>query len=568
MTRLHQIRSQRLLRHFFHSFFDNEIIAPAGEAHQTFVSAAALLGGLGFTLSLIFALRYGIGLTGASAAYRQWAAVSDNLIVVLLTMALMGLLTVLAWDSLLPTRRDAHILSAFPLRPSAIFRARLFATLLFFALTLTALAILPLLALPICQTPAGDWTQLARRFAAQLTAVCASAAFVFFSALLLQALLLALLPYARFLQFSSLLQILYLLSSFALFFLTPNPADAVRARLHWALYLPPYWFLDLWQSLAGGFWPFPRHTAALALPAAASVVTLSLALFAALYSRALRKAVEGLPLSPSGPSFFTRALAAALDNTFLRDPRQRAVFWFAVRTLFRHRNHRLLLALYFSLGLAWVLAGVSSAFSTGFSRLTLAPDPVTCTIPLSIAAILLIGMRALFSLPVEPRANWLFRTTAPLSDPAIPRAVRKLLIAIGVVPMALAPFPLYFAAWGPRAALAHSLLFLLECAILLEFVTWRFTKIPFTCSWLPGQANLKVKLGVYFIEFGAAMSFLGSLESFALTRPTLSAFVKLSLFLFAILAWRVWRRRAAAREPWVFTFEEQPALAVNSLRLS
>lgn len=177
-------------------------------------------------------------------------------------------------------------------------------------------------------------------------------------------------------------------------------------------------------------------------------------------------------------------------------------------------------------------------------------------------------MRALFSLPVELRANWLFRMTTPAQDPSIPRAVRKLLLAVAVVPMALAPFPLYFAAWGPRAAFAHTALFLLECAILLEFLTYRFSKIPFTCSWLPGQANLKAKLGVYFIEFGASMSFLGALESYALTRPTLSAFIKLCVFLSAILAWRIWRHCAAAREPWAFTFEEQPPLAVNSLRLS
>lgn len=568
MNRLEQIRAQRLLRHFFHSFFDNEIISPAGEAHQAFVSAAALLGGLGFVLMLTFGFRYGLALYGAPQATREWAAVSDNLFIVLVTMAVMGLLTVIAWDSLLPSRRDAHILSAFPLRPASIFRARLGATLLFFFLTLAALALLPLLTLPVCQTPAGDWAGLARRFFAQLTAVSASAAFVFFSALLAQALLLALLPYARFVQFSAFLQILYLLASFALFFLTPNPADAARARLNWVLHLPPYWFLDLWQSLAGGIWPFPRHTASLALPAAGAVVALSLTLFAALYGRALRKAVEGLPLSPSGPSPAMRAFSAALNSTLLRDTRQRAVFWFSARTLFRHRNHRLLLALYFSLGLAWVLAGVSSAWSTGFSKLALKPDTLTCTTPLSIATLLLIGMRALFSLPVELRANWLFRTTAPLSDPAILTASRKLLIAVGVLPMALAPFPLYYAAWGPRAALMHTVFFLLECAILLEFLTYRFSKIPFTCSWLPGQANLKVKLGVYFIEVGATMSFLGALESTALTRSSPAFFWKACLFLAAILIWRVWCRRSAAREPWAFTFEEQPPLAVNSLRLS
>ncbi len=568
MTRLEQLRSQRLVRHFTHSFLDNDLIAAGGEPHQLFVTAFSLLAGLGFTLSVLFTFRYSIALDGRPLAVLQQAHISDNLLVLLITMSVTALLTVIAWDGLLPSRRDAIILSPFPIRASAIFRARLFATLLFFTITFLALVFFPLLTLPICETTSSHFSELVRRAATHLLCVSAAASFMFFSVILLQAILLALLPYGRFLQLSSLLQILWLLAAFALFFLTPNPVDAARHHLHWALWLPPYWFLDLWQSAAGGIWPFPFHTAFLALPAALLSVAGALVIYAATYRHALRKAVEGLPLSPNGPGLLHRAFAFTLNSAFLRDIRQRAIFWFAARTLSRHRTHRLLLSLYFGLALCWILSGVSSAFSTGFVQLALQPDPFTCTIPLTITAALLIGMRVLFSLPVELRANWLFRIAAPPSDLAVTFAARKLLVIVAVLPMALAPFPLYAFSWGLPKALAHTWFFALESAILLEYLMHRFRKIPFTCSWLPGQGNLKVTLGAYFIQFGATMSILGALETTALTRTSPKPFIGFSLFLLLVLAILAWRRRSASSEPWSIIFDEKPIFAANPLHLS
>ncbi|MBI4893056.1 MAG: hypothetical protein HY821_20705 [Acidobacteria bacterium] len=566
MTRLEQLRSQRLIRHFTHSFLDNDLIAAGGEPHQLFVTTLALLAGLGFTLSVLFAFRYAS--IGIPLSVLRQAHISDNLLVLLITMSVTALLTVIAWDGLLPSRRDAMVLSPFPIRPAAIFRARLFATLLFFAVTFSALVFLPLLALPLCETTSASFSDLARRAAAHLFCVSAAAAFMFFSVILLQAILLAVLPYGRFLQISSLLQILWLLAAFALFFLTPNPIVAVRHNLHWALWLPPYWFLDLWQSLAGGIWPFPFHTAFLALPAAALSVLGALSIYAASYRRALRKAVEGLPLSHHGPSLLLRAFTTSLNATLLRDLRQRAIFWFAARTLFRHRNHRLLLSLYLGLALCWILSSISSVISAGPAKFTLHPAPFTCTIPLTISAALLIGMRVLFSLPVELRANWIFRTSAPPSDLTVTFAARKLLVIVAILPMALAPLPLYALSWGLPKALGHTWFFALESAILLQYLMHRFRKIPFTCSWLPGQGNLRVTLGVYFIQFGAAMTLLGALETAALTRTSPQPFIGVSLFLLLVLAILAWRRRSASSEPWSIIFDEQPTFAANPLHLS
>jgi len=569
MTRLEQLRSQRLLRHFVHGFFDNELIAGAGEVHQIFVTVISLLGGLGFTLSFLFVWKYNSQAFGKiTAAERQWAGLSDNLLMILLVMSLMGLLTVIAWDGLFPTRRDAHVLGALPLQPGAIFRSKLVATLIFFFLTLTALTIFPGFVLPLAHWAGGAWHELARLFFAQALAVTAAASFVFFGAAALQGILLAVLPYARYLQASSFLQIVWLLASFALFFLTPNAASAARLHMDWVVYLPPYWFLGLWQSLSGGLWIYGSTPALFAASFVTVVVSLALILLALLYRRALRKAVEGLPLSPSGPGLLVRGFQSLLNATFLRDARQRAVFWFAARTLARHRSHRLLLAVYIGIGLAWVLNGVSTVLTTGLGKRMLVPDSVTCTIPFDFAVVLLAGMRVLFTLPVELRANWLFRTTAPERDAILARASRKLMLCVGILPMAILPLPLYVMAWGWPAALAHTWIYFLETAILLEYFLLRFHKIPFTCSWLPDKANLKVKLGVYFIVFGAASTMLGSIEAHILSKQRWGNLRTFSIFLLIMLAWRLWRRHDASQEPWSFTFEEKPEFGVQALDLT
>lgn len=567
MTRLEQLRFQRLTRHFVHNFFDNELLAPAGEASKVFVSLFALLGALGFTLALVFSLRYTYFMVKVPKEVRLWAAATDNLLVILMTMTVMGLLVVLAWDGLLPSRRDGHILGTLPVSAGEIFRARLLATVLLFCLALVAFSALPGVVLCAGQTRANDWEGFFRRFLAQYIAIFTAAGFVYFGAVTLQSLLMAVLPYARFLQVSGIVQVALLVSSFAVLFLTPGMDTASRLHWDWVVYLPPYWFYGLWQSMSGGLWIYGGGPPVAALAAFLTVVLSALTLSAVLHRSALRKAVEGLPLAPKGPGMLQRGIEQLLNALLLRDPRERAVFWFAVRTLTRQRSHRLMFAIYFGLGLAWVLAGLSSLLTTDATKAAIRPNAVLCTIPADLAAMLLIGMRVLFSLPVEVRANWLPRISVPESADFAVNASRKLMLLAAVLPMAILPLPLMAATWGPRAALVHLWFYLLVTLLLLELLMMRFHKFPFACSWLPGQANLKVKLGIYFLLFASASGFLGALESHVLLKNSRETLVNFSAFIGGWLAWLIYQRRRQAAERPALSFEERPDLGFNALQL-
>lgn len=565
MTRLEQLRFQRLTRHFVHNFFDNDLLAPAGEASKVFVTAFALLGALGFTLSLLLVGRYTFGMIGSTPEFRAWAEASDNLLMVLMAMAIMGVMVALAWDGLLPSRRDGQILGALPVSVGEIYRARLLATVLLFALVLAAFAVLPGLALAGGQSRQDDWVGLFRRLAGCGAAMVTASGFVFFGATALQSLLQAALPQARFLQVSAIVQPALLVASFAMLFMTPGLAAAQRQGWDWVVYLPPYWFFALWQKLGQGRWPYGDGAAWSAVVAFAAAVASSVTLSAALHGRAIRKAVEGMPLAPKGPGWARRAFEEALNTLLLREPRERAVFWFAARTVARQRSHRLLLAIYMGLGISWVLAGLSAMLTSDLASGVIRPNAALCTIPVDLAAMLLIGMRVMFGMPVEVKANWIARISTSGSGEFATGAARKLMLVMGIVPMALIPLPLMAAAWGWKAAAVHLWFYSLETALLLELLMGRFNKFPFGCSWLPGQGNLKVKLGMYFILFGAMSSFLGSLEAHVLVKGSTTTLVNSTLVMGIWLGWLVWRRRGAERP--VLAFEERSALDLNALQL-
>lgn len=562
-TRTEQIRFNRLVRHFVHRFVDHELVAAGGELHQVFVTAFGLLGGFGFTLTLILFLRHAFLPEKVSAAVRNAIVTSDQMTLLLLVMAGTGFFVVLGWDALFTDRRDAFILGALPIPTRTIFEAKLYAILLFFFLLVTAMQICSAVFLPAVMFQQSVF----RGIAVQAAVLTSSAAFVFFGAMALQGLLLLALSYSRFRQVSAMLQICTLLASFGMVFLTPDLKAAVSGTVNWTHWLPAYWFLALWQALMSQPPLLEAGLGARAVWSTAGAATVAFLAFAGGYRRAMRKAVEGQEEAPAGPGPIHHAVRKLLNATLLRDQRQSAVFWFTWRTISRHRGHRLLLALYIGLGLSWVLTEASNMTRSGFTASTLRVDPVTCTIPLDLAFFLLAGLRVLFTLPVELRANWMFRLTIGEKTPAVEAGTRKFLICAGILPIALLALPAYAQAWGWTNALIHTWFYLLETALLLEILMRQFHKIPFTCSWLPGKANLKVRLGAYFILFGFSSSMAGVMESQIVLQHSLRSAVVFTCILLGTLSWLRWRRHQAFQEPWAITFEESPDLAVSGLNL-
>jgi hypothetical protein len=100
--------------------------------------------------------------------------------------------------------------------------------------------------------------------------------------------------------------------------------------------------------------------------------------------------------------------------------------------------------------------------------------------------------------------------------------------------------------------------------LLVDVLLVNFEKFPFTCSYLPGKANLKVSWPIYLFGFTTYVSVFLALENWMLQRPLrfawLAAVVLLVHLALFIYRWRVGRDVA-------LVFDEQPEPLVRTLNL-
>ena len=100
---------------------------------------------------------------------------------------------------------------------------------------------------------------------------------------------------------------------------------------------------------------------------------------------------------------------------------------------------------------------------------------------------------------------------------------------------------------------------------VIELALSGFAKVPFTCSYLPGKANLKIMFGVYWGVLIIGSEAITDLEQRALRNPAGYAWL-LGITLLGWLAALLRGRLARGRMP-VLHFEEQPEPVVPGLGL-
>ena len=174
-------------------------------------------------------------------------------------------------------------------------------------------------------------------------------------------------------------------------------------------------------------------------------------------------------------------------------------------------------------------------------------------VPLALSLFMLAGLLYLFRLPVELRANWVFRIHEPGNARGLLAGVESFILYWGVIPVTVLTLPIEIALLGPRAGFQASLLCLLASLILMELLLFPFERIPFTSSYLPGQDPVVLTV----LKYGLASSFyVGVLSSFirlALGHPG----PILILLLLLVAGWVLARyARFGARQILHLEFEE------------
>jgi hypothetical protein len=136
----------------------------------------------------------------------------------------------------------------------------------------------------------------------------------------------------------------------------------------------------------------------------------------------------------------------------------------------------------------------------------------------------------------------------------------------GVLPLPLGLFPFYTTLWGVEASLLHLIFVFTLSGILIEILLLKFQKVPFTCSYLPGKANLKLYWFPYVLFFSFYTYGMAAIERRMLeSPPRFVAFYGVALTVLLYL--RLRRRQLPTAERGVI-FEEQPEPGVRRLDLS
>jgi hypothetical protein len=548
-----------LYRQFLFRLVDLEMLSARGDAGKLLGQFAAMLAAVSFLL-MGWAARFA-NLPGPRAAVLVSAWPVEEFLIST-TMGVVGLFTVLCWDSAFPDRRDVLVLAPLPIRPRTLFLAKMAALGTALSLTVAAVNVFTGFTYPIVLRPGGGFFGGLRSLAAYWITMLAAGGFLFCSALAAQGLAAQLLPRRLFLRVSAFLQLGAFFLILSVYFLEPSLATprALTAPGNQRLLaaLPPYWFLALFQELNGSAHPAfgelkNRAVTALMVAGAGAGAAFLLA-----YFRTLRKIVDEpdiMPLSRGGV-WLPR----------LGDSLQTAVARFSARTLLRSRQHRLILAGYWGLGFAIALA-YGKGLLYGQSRHPwYLPNTPLLTASIVTMCLAVVGIRPVFSLPLALRANWIFRVTAVRSAPEYAEATRRSLLLLAAAPVWTASAALFFAIWPPRAAAGHLVLLGLLGLMLADLRLYGFRKIPFTCSYLPGKANVHVISGAYGIVLMALAEIGGFVELRAL--ESLRGYATLLAVMGAAAWWARWRTKAVAALPDASVqFEETPHSDIVALDL-
>ena len=574
-----------LVRHFFERHFDNELVSRNSDANLGLAHILAVLAVPGLFIPLFLYPKYmdltsrppiynrfpkGMDWSLPPAALQELAAAADRLFFVSLAMAVLGLVTVLKWETLFPDRRDFSVLGVLPLRHGTIFKAKLVSLLLFlgvFAATLNSFPALTFSIFTLVGRKVG-FSYAALSVFGHAVGVFAASAFIFFFFVALEGVLINTLSYRAFLRLSPYIQVLSIVALLSALFLSPRMGGLLdtfrKGHSPIANWLPPYWFVGLCELVRGNPDPILRAWGFRALEALSCAVGVALVTYAISYTRHVRRMIEAgdnLAVERTRPSAF---LTRFLDRWLLRHPLEQASFYFVAQTVTRSNRQRLFLAGYVGVGFALVFQGLVTTFAS-FKRLDPAADALL-SIPLILSFFTLSGMRFIFSIPSDLPANWVFQMTENTNRKACLAGVRKAMLALVVVPLFASLLPFYILLWDVQRALLQTVFGVTLSLILVEVLLLNFHKIPFTCTFLPGKANITLFGFLYFLAFTTYAYTMAALESWLLVSPLgMAVFVAVA----APILWRLIAfRNQLLNEGTGFIFEDKAEPAVQTLDLS
>jgi hypothetical protein len=511
-----------LSRHFFHRFFQNDIVDFEDQMKEKVIGGMAFLGIFGVQIANTILLKYNFldeeGPSWVDKCYFLW-----------LFMLLLGFIAIVEWDVIFPDRRDYLNIIPLPVRVRTFFLAKSASFFLFIGIFSAAAHTMASFSFGYFLTRfrSGSPLFMLRYMAAHLAAASAANIFIFFLCVFVQGLLMSLLSYRLYKSISLIVRFFLLTSIIILLIVSLTASVSIpqsfsnfpamkETQDRFLFAFPPMWFTGLYEYLLGNREPFFRTLSGCALGALLASILAFFGTAAASYTRHLKRSLEvrrGRLNLKKVKDLFSRAF----DSVFLRNPTQRAIFHFFGQTLWRSSLHKISLLNYLAVPSAFAL------IMLGTTRLLRSEMTVSnrtlLAIPLVLSFFFLLGIRSLTNVPASLEANWIFQITERAPRRHYFAGLKKAIFFEALIPLFFLLFIFNNYLWGWKPALLHGLYGIAASVLLLEILFFRYPKVPFACTFVPGKAKVHVYWLPYVFGFVIYASFLSSLERFLFANP-------------------------------------------------
>ncbi|HKT81047.1 MAG TPA: hypothetical protein VJP86_12560 [Vicinamibacterales bacterium] len=577
----------RLTRHFFSALFDLGFLSEAGieSFERSILGICTVFFSFGLLLVRVFMGPYRrLSVLPDPEPFRQ-ALLGGDAFVIAVPMWIVAFVTVLVSHALFPDERDFRLLMPLPITKRLVFSAKLLALALFAGVFILAthIAMLPL-AIFMSMSRWAEHPMVIRLIAFEAASTLGS----IFAVLLVAAVNGALVLTAssgRLMTVSSALRssmLCALVLSLPLLGRLPALGREFTTDAAQLYASPPAWFVGLERLLLGHWSTQSLRLTAFAFAGLSIPLLATTATYALLYhhfERVTRKPAGGEPRDLVNA--YSR-LRQAPDRSAVRG----AVRRFIGITLRRSPLHQGVLVFVSAIGVGLVLNSLASlqvdrqlinialasprsaARMLAFYRRRPGLSPTEATVlwtPFVLMLFSSLAVRTAFTLPVEQRANWIFRMTeAPSARLQALAAAMRSLLFWGVTLPVLASAPLHWTMFDERALATLAMTWI--CGwVMAEVLMRQWSRIPFSCSYIPGKRFVPQLVLIGIATFVFVTSFGALLVSIVLNSPVAGAVVSLILLLIA-LGFRHSRVERWRNHP--LLFDDELPMELNPLRLS
>lgn len=571
MTALRDRPFAQLSRHFFGGLFDLGFLSEAGTMPFTrlIIGICASFLAFGLLLLRVYAAKYAhFAELDTPEPYRQ-AILADHAFLIAVPMWIVAFAITLVGHAVFPDETDFRVLSPLPITRKLIFGAKALAVAAFAGVFIvsaqTALAPLVLVT-TVSRWAEGAWVW---RVGAYGAATLLGSAFAVLGITALQGLLVLAASRGRLSSASATIRSVMLCAlvlALPLLGRLPARGPAFAAGAAWVFVAPPAWFAGLERWIAGDGRPHIAALALLGLAACAAAGAVAAGSYALLYRRFDRLMIR--PAETHGGS-----VRLVFEPARPRRDRSRPMFAairaFTLITLRRSVLHQGVLVVLSAIGAGLVANSFIASDLGGWlleggpARYELMASAIWA--PFALIYVTARAVRMSLLVPIEPRANWLFRmtergTTRADQLGAATHALRWLGV---IVPVALL-LPIQGLLLGART-LPVLFVTLLFGWLYVELLMTEWGRIPFTCSFIPGKGFVPQRMlkgAAHFVAFTTTGTILAQL--------TMSAPLPTLMFCVLPAAATEWlrRRRLQAWTDTPLEFEDLLPSDVNPLRLN